>query len=391
MDRPLPLWVRLVLILLCALIPTAFVAKQYENRHDLTQLILFGENDQARELPEVKALKPAVDSPGGFDGQFYAQIAIDPSLNRFVSQKVIEHPYYRCQRIVLPALAYVLGHGSPPAILRAYALLNLPFWYVLFASLLWWVRAVSARSLLVVFAIVLTTGSLISIQRSLTDLPTATLGFLSLSLSDLPAALLISIAILTKPTAGLFLTRYLLPLPKTLAELTRKAGAGLLALVLPALWIIYLHYMIMDRGSKTGKNLAFPFSDWSQRIVTSWQEWASMPVDFQPYAITHWEWNLFEFLALMSMTFQAAFLLLRPRWNHPVWIMGSGFAVLFFCLSTANFVEQIAYTRTALPLTIAFNLLLLESKRGPLFFLYFIAGNIGLLCSLHDMLGFLMR
>ena len=388
-DRPLPTWLRLVLILLCGLIPTVYVAKQYENRHDLTQLILFGQKEHPHALPEIRALQPATDSPDGFDGQFYAQIALDPSVQRPEFRTSVLCGSYRAQRVFLPALAYVIGHGSPPAILRAYALLNLGFWYVLLAALLCWVRGITARGMLVIYAIVLSTGALISIQRALTDLPAATLGFLSIGLEDVPAALLISIAILTKPTTGLFLTRYLSPFPDSIGASVRRGGIILLALVLPALWNVYIYHVLGN--SNSGHNLTFPFRDWLGRIMESWKDLATIPFDFQPWEITHWEWILFEFLALSSMTLQAAFLLLRWQWSNPLWVMGIGFALLFFCLSKENFVEQIAYTRTAFPITIAFNLLLLESKRGPLFFLYFIPGNIGLLVSLHEVIGFLIK
>jgi len=388
-DRPLPVMVRVILLLICMLIPTAYVVGQYLMRHDLTQLILFGQMWQERALPEIRELKPAINSPAGFDGQFYAQIALDPTLRRPDLPRTMDDPSVRTQRIVLPALAHVLGFGSPAATLRAYALLNLAFWYLLFAALVYRLRAATIRSFLIIFAIMLTTGALISIQRSLTDLPAATFGFLSLGLGEMPAALLISISILTKPTSGLFLTRYLFPFPRTPVEWGKKLGAVLLALVPPTLWLLYTYHML---GAKLtdGDNLNFPFYEWSHRVAASWQTLADTPIYFQPFAITQWEWNLFEFLALMSMTFQGAFLLLRPRWHHPIWLMGIGFAILFFCLTHKTYVEQISYTRTVLPLTIAFNLLLLESKRGPLFFLYFIAGNIGLILTLHNMIGFLL-
>jgi len=390
LDRPLPIFLRVLLILLCAQLPTAFVVREYQKRHDLTQLIYFGQNRMERSLPEIKALNPAANSPSGYDGQYYAQIALDPTLRRPDLANAVDLPVFRMERIALPMLAHVLGGGSPEAILRVYALLNLFFWYVLFAALLWWVRAASPRSFLAVFAIVLTTGALISIQRALTDLPAATFGFLSLYLTEIPAALMISLAILTKPTSGLFLMRYLLPLPKTLGECMRRSGAILLALILPGLWLFYLFHLFHDQRT-SGDNLTVPFLDWSRQLAIAWKNLGSLPIDFQWMAITQWEWNLFEFLALTSMALQAAFLLLQPRWRHPIWIMGIGFAVLFFCLNHNCFAEQIAYSRTVLPLTIAFNLLLLEFKRGPIFVLYFVMGNVGLMLSVKDMLGSWLR
>ena len=65
--------------------------------------------------------------------------------------------------------------------------------------------------------------------------------------------------------------------------------------------------------------------------------------------------------------------------------MGAGFAVMLFFLTPAVLVEQIASTRTMLPLALAFNLCLAE-QRGAVFWCFFVAGNAGLLWCFHDML-----
>jgi hypothetical protein len=98
-----------------------------------------------------------------------------------------------------------------------------------------------------------------------------------------------------------------------------------------------------------------------------------------------WEWNLFEFLAVVSMMAQAAFLLLRPRWRQPIWLVGVAFVFLFFCLSDKVYVSQVNYTRTVLPMTIAFNILLMEVRPIPLFLFLLIVGNIGLLEGIGEM------
>ena len=65
--------------------------------------------------------------------------------------------------------------------------------------------------------------------------------------------------------------------------------------------------------------------------------------------------------------------------------MGVAFACLFFCLSDKVYASQVNYTRTVLPMTIAFNLLLLEVRPVPLFVLLFMAGNFGLFEGLGEM------
>jgi hypothetical protein len=384
LDRPLPLVVRVILILIYAFIPTAYVVMQYKHRHDLTQIISFGETFQARELPEIRQMQPAIKVGDGYDGQFYAQMALDPTFRRPDLPGALDNPGFRGQRIFLPAIAHVLGLGRPKAVVFMYAVLNLAFWYALFAVLIRQLPAVSARGFLVLFAIMLGTGTLISVESALTDLPAATLGFISLSLGETSAALLISLAILTKPTCGLFVVRYLLPFPRTVGEWGRKGMMVLLALILPFLWQLYL-FRMLDSKAVDDSQFALPLEGWWRRVATGWRILEESPHPWHSGATLMWEWNLFEFLAVVSMMAQAAFLLLRPRWRQPIWLVGVAFVFLFFCLSDKVYVSQVNYTRTVLPMTIAFNILLMEVRPIPLFLFLLIVGNIGLLEGIGEM------
>jgi hypothetical protein len=66
---------------------------------------------------------------------------------------------------------------------------------------------------------------------------------------------------------------------------------------------------------------------------------------------------------------QAFYLFFHPDFDHPIWLMGIGFTFLLFCLGNSVLVEQLAYTRAVLPLTISFNLLLLDQKDIRKFFI----------------------
>src|SRR5476649_2445749 len=100
-------------------------------------------------------MKPAVMAGDGYDGQFYAQIALDPTFRRPDLPGALDNPGFRGQRIFLPAIAHVLGLGRPKAVLFIYAALNLAFWYALLAALVRQLPAASTRSFLVLFAIML--------------------------------------------------------------------------------------------------------------------------------------------------------------------------------------------------------------------------------------------
>jgi hypothetical protein len=96
--------------------------------------------------------------------------------------------------------------------------------------------------------------------------------------------------------------------------------------------------------------------------------------------LTHFtKQSIVEFLATLSLIVEALYLITRPRLDSPYWRMGIGFALLYFFLAEPAFIEQIGYTRIVLPLTIAFNLLLVEYERHY-FIGWFCAGNVGLAC-----------
>jgi hypothetical protein len=83
---------------------------------------------------------------------------------------------------------------------------------------------------------------------------------------------------------------------------------------------------------------------------------------------------------------QSLYLLVRPDPRSTLWLYGIGFAVLFWLIGPPVWAEQGAYTRVLLPLTLSFNLLLLE-RRPTGFPYWFTAGNIGL-CSMTLKISF---
>ena len=388
--RRLPVWARCLVLLLIALVPSAYVAKQYVLRHDLTQMIFFGTTFQASEVPALKEMHPYLDPQSGYDGQFYAQMSLDPTLRNPHLNEAIDEPNYREQRIILPLMAYILGGGRPAAVIVTYALLNLLFWFVLLGALVYWMKAKSPRDFLAVAAIVLTSGALVSIERSLTDLPAATLGALGLMAGESHAVVFIAAAILTKPTSGLFLLRYgTVPWPRGLGGWGRRAGLVVLALIPPASWIFYLHRL---HGSDSG-TLVWPFDlpvrGLVDRGIIFWNSLREAPFVLSLRSMSEFEWRLFQELTLVSLAVQAVYLLVRPRWNDVFWAAGAGFAVMYLCLSSGELVEELNFCRTVLALTVCFNLVLWKYGRGWWHAFFFVLGNFGLLLHFHGMAIFL--
>jgi hypothetical protein len=384
LDRPLPVWLRVAVIALCALVPTVFVARIYQHQHDFTPLIFFGQYFEPHELPEVRALHPEIQPGFGYDGQFYAQMALDPTMRRHDMSRVMDGTAYRGQRIFLPALAWMLGAGRPRLIVANYALLNLAFFYALLAAVARRLPTQNVRGYLVLCAIMLGSGTLVSVQYAMTDLPCATLGFMALGQGELAGAVLIAFAILTKPTGGLFLVRELAPLPRTPRAWLMRAGVVALALVLPVLWQIYL-WRLFGRPLDASQ-ITWPLHGWWQRVA---ELGGSPHTDPFPWRDDDWivaRVHVLEMLALVSTLVQVIFIFARPRWRDPLWLVGFCFAVLFLTMGEKNLGNAADYTRTLLPMSIAFHFALLELRSTPAFLAIFAAGNIGMMTGLGQMI-----
>ena len=386
LDCKLSLAVRIAILVAACLIPTCYVLKHYNSQTQFTSLILFGAEFQDSALTEIKAMKPAVDSPYGYDGQFYAQIAIDPLLKNPQLQKALDLPGYRAERIFLPAVAYLAGFGKPSIIVQVYALLNLLFWFLLLFGLVHYLHASTVRDYLCILATVFTTGALISVQRALTDLPAAALGFYASALSGTAAWMIISMAILTRQTSVMFLLRFAWPLPKDRAEVISLAIRVALVIAPLFLWLVYIHYTFGPSFQNYG-HFGWPFRDWALYVYTNWKALSVTPLKLDFGSVGTWGWRLFEFLAPLSTMVQVCYFAI---WRSPrcaYWRMGVGFAVMFIFLASSVFVEQIAFCRVVLPMTIAFNIGLMR-QRGYTFAFNFLAGNLGFAWAFIDTLSY---
>ena len=107
----------------------------------------------------------------GFDGQLYAEMALDPLLRNPQMKTALDDPAYRADRILLPWLAWLGGTNTPFWVLNVYAALNPLFWlgyavilYVLFRRHGW--AGVAGFA-----AMLLTCGVVESTFKALTDFP----------------------------------------------------------------------------------------------------------------------------------------------------------------------------------------------------------------------------
>lgn len=369
---------RLAVLLVASLVPLAVF---WDNWHEGGALVFphFGEVFQSDQLPELKALDPPVLSRRGYDGQFYAQMALNPSLTDPAIADALDKPSYRARRIGLPLMATVVGTGNSAYVLTAYSLLNFAFWAVLAWLLVFRYLDASWRSLVVVMAVLWSSGVVVSMDRALTDLPAAVLGLLAVHMAcqGRAAPWLMAFSALVKDTSVLSMAAFWPRFRRS--DWPRRISLTVILLLPVAAWAAYVFWRMPTGTATNVGNFALPGLAWWEKAQAGLAMVANAergePVDrLLRYLI--------ELTAPLSLAVQATYLLGRWRPSEPLWGFGVGFAALVFLIGPTVWAEFIAYTRVLLPLTIAFNLLLLRHQTKRSFWPWFIAGNCGLVGGL---------
>lgn len=347
----------------------ALVAAKYDRVAGFTELLHFGEPWASRRVPAAQVLPIAVSpQSSGYDGQFYAQLALSPALREPALETALDVPAYRAHRILVPATAHVLGAGRPWLVLNIFALLNVACWLGL-AFLLWreiadtsWIGA--ARWL----GCVLSLAALDSVRQSLVDLPA--LLFLVIAVrqhrATRPASTVLALALgqLTKETSFLG-SLALLGWPLRLD--LRRVGQLLLS-VLPWLaWAIYVAQRFATPSPQGLGNFAWPLFGAGTQLFTASSELLVGNLDSR---------QIFTVLAVIGLATKTYVI-----WRHRTpadawWRIGAVYSILLLFLGPWVWSGYWAVCRAVLPLTVAFNLLLPRSRA---FWPLWILGNLTLL------------
>lgn len=354
---------QIVFVLLLAVLPICIVKKEFSAQHGFLDLPLFGKHFLPRALPAVQQLDPPARSEFGYDGQFYAQIALSPLLTDPNLPRACDNFRYRARRIGLPMLAYVAGLGHPAWILQAYSVLNVFFWLALMGALARFVGFAEFRERMLAVAILCTTGTLISIERALTDLPAATISVWGLLLAEtqvVAAGGLLALAALFKETS-------VLSFP-ALAWVDQQHPPRRLAWVVPllvspvALWLLYVRLQTPEQAAGFG-NFTLPLVGWWEKLSPQ------LTLKSKPGV---------ELLAPIAIMVQVIYFCARPRLASATWRWGAGWAGLALVVGEPIWAEQYGYCRVLLPLTVAFNILVYQHERSRSYVLWLLLGNMSL-------------
>ena len=357
---------------LAVLLFVGLVMAKFDPQSGFTSLIRFGESWKERRLPQL-ALLPIATATGssGYDGQFYAQIALDPLLRDPHLASSLDAPAYRAHRILMPATASVLGLGRPWWTLQIYALLNVACWLALAWLLRGEIAGADSVSFARWFGCLFCMGVLESVRQSLVDLPALLLLVLAVKAARRGNGSLthwLTLGNLAKESSLLASTALLLPPRPDLGRSARLLAISAAPLVA---WFVYVGFRFQGNPGSSGTgNFTWPLLGALQQAAQSGREVLSGNFDSR---------HTFALVALAGLVVQASVLWRNRQPESHWWRIGAAYSVLLVFLGPWVWSGYWAVCRAVLPMTIAFNLLLPASGR---FWLFWVAGNLTLLHAL---------
>jgi hypothetical protein len=381
MSIPRPTARAICTTIACALVVLllASVARLYHPVYGFTAVIGFAEPGTS-ELPVLQSIPHFRHPPwGSYDGQFYAQLALEPLLQDPAIDGALDNAPYRSRRILFSWTAWALGLGRPAWVLHAYSVQNVLFWLILAAVMTRWLAPTTPRGLALWTACMFSHGLLTSVR---------------LALLDGPSMLLIALAIAASERGRLFTSAAVLGISGLGRETNLLAATGLpwlkdrrwwlsipIALVLVALplllWQDYLRSIYRSMTLVGQNQLDLPVLVYLHVL----QQTAGAA--FRPDA------GMLPMLKLgviISLTAQTAYLVYRRDYASPWWRVSVMFALLML---TVHKVVWDGYpgavTRVTLPLVFGFNVLLARDP-GRGFWFWYAVGSLQLMAGAHMLL-----
>ena len=359
---------------IATLIIVVLVGAKFDRSTGFTSLIRFGETWAGRRHSSLQN-RPVftVANSSGYDGQFYAQIALSPLLNDAELDHVIDAPAYRARRILVPALAAITGCGSPWWVLQAYALINPGCWI----ALGWLLRREIGSGTWMDFArwtgCMFSVGVVESVRQSLVDLPALLLLVLAIRALAVQrttrGTCWLALGNLAKETT-LIGTLALNATPDIFDRLRwRRTLVRIIVAALPlGLWWLYVDHRFSPPAVADGLgNFTWPLLGLFGHARLCLHEIAHGNLDGR-YS--------FGLLAIVGLIIQSVTLWRAPNFTSSWWRVGAAYSLLLPFLSIWVWSGYWAACRAALPLTISFNLILPANRA---FWPLWILGNLTLL------------
>lgn len=353
----------------------ASVSRFYHPGTGFTALIGFPAGHES-EAPAMRGV-PHYSYPAwaSYDGQFYAQRALDPLCRDPLVDRAMDLPPFRARRILFSWTAYGLGLGRPAWIIEVYALQNVVCWLLLAWLLARWIAPASPRGCALWTACMFSHGLLWSTRFALLDGPSLLLTVCAVQAVErgrpLLSAMIVGVSGLARETNILVAAAQ--PLPRDRRGWLRLAAAGALALIPLVLWEDYLRSIYRSTIAAGADSLGAPG-------VALAQQWMHSFGELRTEGILSTAWLPFGLVS--SLVAQAIYVTARRKYASPWWRVAAAYVVLMLMLDRVLADPTTgAISRVLLPLTVGFNILLADESRPLTFWSWFAAGNLHLLSS----------
>jgi hypothetical protein len=353
----------------------ASVARFYHRDTGFTSFIAFPAGHEY-EAPALRAI-PHFDYPAwaSYDGQFYAQRALDPLVRDPEVDRAMDLAPYRARRILFSWTAYIFGLGRPAWILEAFALQNVVSWLILAILLTRWLPLRSRRALALWTACMFSHGLLWSVRFALLDGPSLVLTTCAVLAAERGTPLVSAAVaglnglgretnVLGAAAQPVFGGKW----PSSIREWLRIPIALALVLLPILIWEDYLRSIYRSTIFAGGDQLTAPGS----ALV-----WTARRVAHTAGAMGLFSAAGLQVCVVLSMVVQGVYLGFRRRHEQPWWRVAAAYAVLMLLIDRVLWDPATgAITRVMLPMTAGFNILLLRETRPATFWLWFAAGNL---------------
>ena len=350
----------------------------YEPVTGFTSLISIGDAINQRQMTKLRRVPHFVyEDSAGYDGAYYVQLALYPTLQNPRLATAIDNLPYRARRILFCWVAWAAGLDQPGWIVQAHALLNVVCWFALAWVLLRWFPPTSWENFLRWFCVMFSHGVCMSVRDSLVDGPALLLIALALAAWEegrkWRATVLLGLAGLGRETS-LLVASVFAP-----SEVRDRAGwrwfvRGAVLAALPLLlWMFYLRVRLGPANETGLNNFSLPLSGLAEKWGTTLANRSELTDS------TLW-WATLAMTA--GLTVQTIFFAVRWRPREIWWRVGATFAALVLFLAQPVW-EGFpgAAGRVLLPMTLAFNILV---PRGRRWLAVLIVGNLTVLAGFKE-------
>ncbi len=343
-----------------ALVLAAVFLPHFHRHTGLTSLIRFGERHKQNLAPELAGVPVyLVPHHDGFDGQYYAHMALHPP---WIYHDLINHydfPAYRIRRVFLPALAWALGLGQPFWIVHIFSFFNVLAWLALARLLTVWLPLQNWVNFGRWTGCLLAAGVLESLRGSLTDVPSLLLMLAGMRFWETQqtraGSVVFAVSVLTRDTVALSVFGLLWPQPVTVRGLARLAWLGGLIVLPTALWALYVSHYFHSSSTGVPGNFNWPFRAIAGTAADALEHLRHGVEDNGRYT--------FRLITIFSLVVQVWVVLTGWR-KGPQWLrMALPFILLVPFLGLPEWEGPWGFWRAILPITIAFCFLVPADRR----------------------------